>query len=123
MRSPRAKYLAWVRDEVALVGLLGAALILFVGSPGRRGPYDLPSLRLFLDTAILLVSLIVCVLAYVRFGVDRRRFDLYLLCGFFVIAVTTLAFAIAPVLEGGSRGAFQPSCPSPCSARSCGRSG
>jgi signal transduction histidine kinase len=104
MRSPRAKYLAWVRDEVALVGLLGAALILFVGSPGRRGPYDLPSLRLFLDTAILLVSLIVCVLAYVRFGVDRRRFDLYLLCGFFVIAVTTLAFAIAPVLDGGSVG-------------------
>ena len=104
MRSPRAKYLAWVRDEVVLVGLLGAALILFVGSPGRRGPYDLPSLRLFLDTAILLVSLIVCVLAYVRFGVDRRRFDLYLLCGFFVIAATTLAFAIAPVLDGGSVG-------------------
>ena len=88
MRSPRANYLAWVRDEVAVVGLLGAALILFLASPGRRGPYDLPSLRLFLDTAILLVSVIVCVLAYVRFGVDRRRFDLYLLCGFFVIAAS-----------------------------------
>jgi signal transduction histidine kinase len=104
MRSPRAKYLAWVRDEVVLVGLLGAALILFLGSPGRRGPYDLPSLRLFLDTAILLVSLVVCVLVYVRFGVDRRRFDLYLVCGFFVIAATTLAFAIVPVLDGDSVG-------------------
>ena len=100
MRSPRARYLAWIRDELALVGLLGAALILFLAEPGRRGPYDLPSLRLFLDTAILVVSLIVCVLAYVRFTVDRRTFELYLLCGFFVTAVTTLAFEIAPVLDG-----------------------
>jgi signal transduction histidine kinase len=104
MRSSRARYLAWVRDELVLVGLLGAALILFLAEPGRRGPYDLPSLRLFLDTAILVVSLIVCVLAYVRFTVDRRTFELYLLCGFFVTAVTTLAFAIAPVLDGGSVG-------------------
>ncbi|HEY7691927.1 MAG TPA: histidine kinase [Gaiellaceae bacterium] len=100
MRATRTKYLAWVRDEIVLVGLLGAALILFLASPGDRGPYDLPSLRLFLDTAIMVVSLIVCVLAYVRFSVDRQRFDLYLLCGFFVTAVTTLAFAIAPVLDG-----------------------
>jgi signal transduction histidine kinase len=50
------------------------------------------------------MSLIVCVLAYVRFTVDRRRFDLYLLCGFYVAAVTTLAFAVAPVLDGGSVG-------------------
>ena len=104
MRSARARYLAWVRDELVLVGLLGAALVLFLAEPGRRGPYDLPSLRLFLDTAVLVVSLIVCVLAYVRFTVDRRIFELYLLCGFFVTAATTLAFAIAPVLDGGSVG-------------------
>jgi len=104
MRSARAKYLAWVRDELVLVGLLGAGLILFLASSGRRGPYDLPSLRLFLDTAIVLVSLIVCVLAYVRFSVDRRRFDLYLLCGFFVTAASTLVFAVAPVLDGGPVG-------------------
>jgi len=73
---PRARYLAWIRDELVLVGLLGAALILFLAEPGRRGPYDLPSLRLFLDTAILVVSLIVCVLAYVRFILDRRTFEL-----------------------------------------------
>ncbi len=104
MRSARTRYLAWVRDELVLVGLLGAALVLFVAEPGRRGPYDLPSLRLFLDTAILVVSLIVCVLAYVRFTVDRRTFELYLLGGFFVTAATTLAFAIAPVLDGGPVG-------------------
>jgi len=104
MRLARARYLAWVRDELVLVGLLAAALVLFLAEPGRRGPYDLPSLRLFLDTAVLVVSVIVCVLAYVRFTVDRRTFELYLLCGFFVTAATTLAFSIAPVLDGGSVG-------------------
>ena len=44
--------------------------------------------------------MIVCVLAFVRFGVERRRFDLYLFAGFFVTAVTTLAFSIAPALDG-----------------------
>jgi signal transduction histidine kinase len=100
MRSERARYVAWVRDELLLVALLSAALILFVAGPGLRQPYYLPSLRLFLDTAVLSISVIVCVLAYVRFSVDRRRFDLYLLCGFSVTAATTLAFAIGPVLDG-----------------------
>lgn len=86
------------------MALLGAALIFFVSNPGATEPYDLPSLRLFLDTAILVVSVIVCVLAYVRFGVDRRTFELYLLCGFFVTTVSTLAFSIMPVLDGGSVG-------------------
>ena len=45
-------------------------------------------------------KVIVCVLAYVRFGVERRRFDLYLFAGFFVTAMTTLAFSIAPALDG-----------------------
>ena len=104
MRPTRATYLAWVRDELFLVALLGAALIFFVSNPGATEPYDLPGLRLFLDTAILVVSVIVCVLAYVRFGVDRRTFELYLLCGFFVTTVSTLAFSIMPVLDGGSVG-------------------
>ncbi len=104
MRSARTHYLSWVRDELVLVGLLGAALVLFLAEPARRGPYDLPNLRLFLDTAILVVSLIVCVLAYVRFTVDRRTFELYLLSGFFVMAASTLAFSIAPVLDSSSVG-------------------
>jgi signal transduction histidine kinase len=99
MRTARATYLAWVRDEIVLVALLAAALALFLASPGLRNPYALASLRLSLDTAVLLVSLIVAVLAYVRFSVERRRFDLYLLAGFFVTAATTLAFTVAPALD------------------------
>jgi signal transduction histidine kinase len=104
MRSRNETYFAWVRDELVLVGLLSAALLVFIATPGQRGPYDQPSLRLFLDTAIVLVSVIVCVLAYVRFALDRRTFDLYLLCGFFVTAVATLVFAIVPALDGGPVG-------------------
>ncbi len=104
MRSARATYLTWVRDEILLVALLAAALALFLSSPGLRDPYALPSLRLFLDTAILLVAVIVGVLAYVRFTVERRRFDLYLFAGFFGTGATTLAFAVAPGLDGGSIG-------------------
>jgi signal transduction histidine kinase len=99
MRSWRTTYLAWVRDELLVAWLLAAALALFLASPWLRHPHALPSLRLFLDTAILLVSVIVSVLAYVRFSIERRRFDLFLLCGFFVTAATTLAFAIGPALD------------------------
>jgi signal transduction histidine kinase len=104
MRSARAAYLAWVRDELVAVALLGAALALFLTNPWLRDPHALPSLRLFLDTAVLLVSVIVSVLAYVRFAVERRRFDLFLFAGFFVTAATTLAFAVAPALGGGPVG-------------------
>ena len=40
MRTARATYLAWVRDELLLVALLGAALALFLAQPGLRDPYD-----------------------------------------------------------------------------------
>jgi signal transduction histidine kinase len=98
MRTARATYLAWVRDELLLVAVLAAALALFLALPGLRDPYALANLRLSLDTAVLLVSVIVASLAYVRFSVERRRFDLYLLAGFFVTAATTLAFTVAPAL-------------------------
>ncbi len=104
MRSTRTAYLAWVRDELLLVALLAAALALFLAGPWLRAPHALPSLRLFLDTAVLLVSVIVSVLAYVRFSVERKRFDLFLLCGFCVTAVATLAFAVGPALGGGPVG-------------------
>jgi signal transduction histidine kinase len=102
MRTARTTYLTWVRNELLLVALLTAGLALFLASPGLRAPYALPSLRLFLDTAVLLVSMSVSVLAYVRFSVERRRFDLYLLAGFFVTSAATLAFAVGPVLDGST---------------------
>jgi signal transduction histidine kinase len=107
MRSARTSYLAWVRDELLLVALLAAALALFLTNPALRDPHALPSLRLSLDTAVLLVSVIVSVLAYVRFSVERRRFDLFLFAGFFVTAATTLAFAVGPALGGGPIGAAE----------------
>jgi signal transduction histidine kinase len=100
MRPARETYLAWVRDELVLVGLLAAALTGFLASPAMRDPHALPSLRLFLDSAVFAVAVVVSVLAYVRFTVDRRRFDFYLLCGFFVTAASTLAFSIGPALDG-----------------------
>jgi signal transduction histidine kinase len=100
MRSRRATYLAWVRDELLLVALLAAVLAFFLATPWLRDPHVLPSLRLFLDTAVLLVSVIVSALAYVRFSVERRRFDLLLLGGFFATAASTLAFTVGPSLDG-----------------------
>jgi len=97
-------YLAWVRDEVLLVALLAAALALFLVRPELRNPHALPSLRLFLDGTIALVAVIVSVLAYVRFSLERRWFDLFLVAGFFVTAAGTLAFAVAPALDGSPVG-------------------
>jgi signal transduction histidine kinase len=101
MRSTRA-YLAWVRDEILLVALLAAALTLFLARPELRNPHALPSLRLFLDATVVLVAVVVSVLAYVRFSLEHRWFDLFLLGGFFVTAAGTLAFAVGPALNGSS---------------------
>jgi signal transduction histidine kinase len=97
-------YLAWVRDEVLLAALLAAALTLFLAQPRLRSAYDLPSLRLVLDATVVLVAVIVCVLTYVRFSLERRRFELVLVCGFFVVAAGTLAFTVAPALDGSPLG-------------------
>ena len=96
----RDAYQAWLWGEVLLFGLLGAALALFIEYPTLQQAYDLPALRLVIDTAIMLAGAIVAVLAGIRFSVDGRRFDLLLSCGFFAGAATTLAFAIAPVVGG-----------------------
>ena len=78
-----------MRDEVVLLALLTAALALFLTGPGCVTRMRCRACASFLDTAVLLISLIVSVLAYVRFSVERRRFDLYLLAGFFVMAAAT----------------------------------
>ena len=91
-------YQAWLWGEVLLIGLLGAALALFVAYPSLRNTYSLPHVRLVLDTVVLLVAGIVAVLAGIRFSVDGRRLDLFLCGGFGAMAVATLAFSIAPVL-------------------------
>ena len=52
----RDDYQAWLWGEVLLIGLLGAALALFVAYPGLRNSYALPQARLVLDTAVMLAG-------------------------------------------------------------------
>jgi signal transduction histidine kinase len=106
-RDHKDAYQAWLWGEVLLLGLLGAALALFVVYPSLRDIYAAPQLRLVLDTGVTLAAAIVAVLAGVRFTVEGRRLD-YLLCGgFFLAAVSTFAFSIAPVFGGGTVGKYE----------------
>jgi signal transduction histidine kinase len=100
VRHHRDAYHAWLIGELLLVGLLGAALALFLAYPDLRTTYELPSLRLALDTGIVLAATIVAVLAGIRFSVEGRRLDLLLCAGFTSAAATNLCFAVAPVLGG-----------------------
>jgi len=97
-RDEQEDFQAWLWGEVLLIGLLGAALALFVAYPSLRNTYSLPHVRLVLDTAVMLAAGIVAVLAGIRFSVDGRRLDLLLCGGFSAAAASTLAFSIAPVL-------------------------
>src|SRR2546429_3754407 len=96
----RDDYQAWLWGEILLIGLLGAALALFVAYPTLRNTYELPQVRLVLDTAVTLAAASVALLAGLRFSVDGRRLDLLLSSGFAAAAGSTLAFSIAPVLGG-----------------------
>src|SRR5215207_7276820 len=99
-RDNRDAYQAWLVGELLLVGLLGAALALFLAYPDLRTSYELPNLRLALDTGIVLAATIVAVLAGTRFSVEGRRLDLLLCAGFATAAGTALFFAVCPVLGG-----------------------
>jgi signal transduction histidine kinase len=90
---------AWLWGQTLVFGLLGAALALFL-SRRLQTTYRLPELRLVLQTASALAGFIIAVLAGVRFSVEGRRLDLLLSCGFFVAAMSTLAFGIAPLMGG-----------------------
>ena len=103
-REERDAYQSWLWGEVLLLSLLGAALALFVTYPTFRDAYELPQLRLVLDTVVTLAAAIVAVLAGIRFSVEGRRLDFMLCGGFFLAAASTMAFAIAPVFGGGTVG-------------------
>jgi signal transduction histidine kinase len=96
----RDDYQAWLWSTVLLIGLLGAALALFVAYPGLRNSYALPQARLVLDTVVMLAAAIVALLAGIRFSVDGRRLDLLLCGGFTAAAASTLVFSIAPAVAG-----------------------
>ena len=103
-REREDAYQAWLWGEVLLLGLLGAALALFVTYPSLRDTFELPQLRLVLDTAVTLAAMIVAVLAGLRFSVEGRKLDFLLCGGFFVAAFSTFAFGIAPSFGGETVG-------------------
>ena len=92
---------AWLWGEVVLSGLLAASLVLFVSDRDLRTQYDRPQLLLVLETTMALAGVLVALLAALRFSVVGLRTDLLLAAGFLVGALSTMAFAIVPVLGGG----------------------
>jgi signal transduction histidine kinase len=103
-REERDAYQALLWGEALLLALLGAALALFLAHPSLRSTYELPELRLFLDTSIVLAATLVAVLAGVRYTLEGRRLELLLMAGFASSAVGTFAFAVAPTFGGGTPG-------------------
>jgi signal transduction histidine kinase len=95
----RNDFHAWLTGELLLAALLGAILALFLTFPVLQAEYDLPSLRLVLQTTMCLAGMLVAVLAVVRFSVEGRRVDLLLASGFFVISLSEV-FVIGPQLGG-----------------------
>lgn len=102
MHENRNEFQAWLWGEILLAGLLGASLALFLAYPVLQTSWDLPALRLVLQTTMALAGLLVALLATVRFSVEGRRLDLLLASGFFVSSLSALAFAIGPQLGGNT---------------------
>jgi signal transduction histidine kinase len=102
VREAHRDYQSWLWGEILLAGLLGASLALFLVYPVLQTSWDLPELRLVLQTTMALAGLLVAVLATVRFSVEGRRLDLLLASGFFVTSLSAFAFAIGPQFGGRS---------------------
>src|SRR5437763_10169363 len=102
MKRQRTELQAWLWGEVLLSGLLAASLALLLSYPTLRTQYDRPQLLLVLETIMALAGILVALLAGARFSVTGLRTDLLLAAGFLIWSRSTVAFAIVPVLEGGS---------------------
>jgi signal transduction histidine kinase len=96
----RDEFQAWLWGQVLLFGLLGASLALFLAHKSLPTHWEVPELRLALQTTVALACGLIAVLSGVRFAVEARRRDLLLATGFFVASMTTLGFSVAPVLGG-----------------------
>ena len=84
------------------VRLSTPSLALFLAYPALRTQYDRPQLLLVLETTMALAGVLVALLAALRFSAVGLRTDLLLAAGFLVGSLSTIAFAIVPVLGGGS---------------------
>jgi len=97
----RSDLQSWLWGEILLAGLLGASLALFLAYPALRTHWDLPELRIVLQTAMAGAGLLVAVLAAARYSAEGRRVDLFLASGFFITSLSSAVFAIGPYLGGG----------------------
>jgi signal transduction histidine kinase len=100
VKDQRTEQQAWLWGEILLAGLLGASLALFLAYPAIRTRFDLPELRLVLQTAMAGAGLLVAVLAAARYSAEGRRVDLLLASGFFITSLSAAAFGIGPRLGG-----------------------
>src|SRR3954468_21391812 len=75
-------------------------LALFLSYPVLRTSYELPELRLVLQTTMALAGLLVAVLAAARYATEGRRGDLLLASGVFVTSLSSGVFAMGPRLAG-----------------------
>jgi signal transduction histidine kinase len=101
-RPQNDTYQTWLWGEALLLGLLAASLTLFLAYPTLREPYDLPDVRLVLDTVVMLAAFVVAVLAAIRVSVEGRWTDVLLCLGFSLTAASNLAFAIVPAFDPGN---------------------
>ena len=104
----RDAFEAFLKGEVALVALLGAALALFLTKASMRSPYDLPQLRLVLTSLYAVAAGLLALLTAIRFTVDKRRFDLMLSCGFSLIGLSWLVFAVGPAVVDRTENGTEP---------------
>jgi signal transduction histidine kinase len=96
----RDDFQAWLWGEILLIGLLGAALALFVAHPSLQTKFSLPELGLVLQTVIAFAGAIIALLSGIRYAVEGRRLDLLLCTGFLVGSLSIVAFSVAPMLNG-----------------------
>jgi signal transduction histidine kinase len=96
----RDDFQAWLWGEILLIGLLGAALALFLTRSDLQTEFSLPQAGLVLQTIMAFAGAIIALLAGIRYAVEGRRLDLLLCTGFLVGSLSIAAFSIAPVLNG-----------------------
>jgi signal transduction histidine kinase len=96
-------YRSWLVGELLLVALLGSAIAYFGLTSSLRG-YALPDARLALDTTVAVCATMVATLTAIRFLVEGRLLDVLLASSFLATGIGTFAFAVVPVLGGGSLG-------------------
>src|SRR2546421_12163919 len=96
MRKEENAYQSWLWGEVLLFGLLGALLALFVTYPGLRPTFELPQVRLVLNTMVALAAALVAVLAGGRVSGGGRRLERLAFAGFSIAAGPAVLFCVAP---------------------------